>query len=185
MKIVEDLLESFLTSSQYVIQKRPYAHHDASGTSPVASDAPDGPPEDKKKKVCPLAIARVENEAEENGPQDMDPFEMSLVAGDATDDPEEEKNEAEENSIAGDAPDGPVDIGEEVLYDRESGTSSSQAHDPNHAMSNNVEATAAGHPPKNEEDHDPPPSPSTRYSLNIIDLTGSDTEDEPKQSTHL
>jgi hypothetical protein len=69
MKIVEDLLESFLISPQSVIHKRPYAHQDAYETSPVAGDATDRPPEDKKIKVCPLAITHVENEAEENGPK--------------------------------------------------------------------------------------------------------------------
>jgi hypothetical protein len=122
---------------------------------------------------------------EENGPQYMDALDTSLIDGDALDDPEEDKNEAEENGIAGDAPDGLVDIGEDVLDDRESETSSSQAHDPNHAMSKYVEATAAGHPPENEEEHDPPHSPGTSHSLDIIDLNGSDTEDEPKPSTHL
>jgi hypothetical protein len=38
-------------------------------------------------KACPLAIARVENEAEENGPQDMDAFETSHVDGEALDGP--------------------------------------------------------------------------------------------------
>jgi hypothetical protein len=36
---------------------------DAFETSPVAGEAPDGPEEDKKMKVCPLAIAHVENKA--------------------------------------------------------------------------------------------------------------------------
>jgi hypothetical protein len=93
---------------------------DASETSPVAGDAPHGPAEDKKMKACPLASAHVENEDEENGPGDMDAFDTSLVAGDAPDDPEEDKNEAEENGISGDAPEIPVDIGKEVLDDRES-----------------------------------------------------------------
>jgi hypothetical protein len=65
MKIVEDLLESFLTLPQSVIHKHPYAHQDASEMSPVAGEAPDGPEEDKKMKACPLAtIAHVEYEAE-------------------------------------------------------------------------------------------------------------------------
>jgi hypothetical protein len=38
-KIVEDLMESFLTSPQSVIHNCPYAHQDASETSPVAGDA--------------------------------------------------------------------------------------------------------------------------------------------------
>jgi hypothetical protein len=51
MKTVEDLLESFLTPPQSVINKHPYAHQDASEMSPVAGDAPHGPPEDKKMKA--------------------------------------------------------------------------------------------------------------------------------------
>jgi hypothetical protein len=39
MKIVEDLLEYFLTWPQSVIHKHLYAHKDASETSPVAGDA--------------------------------------------------------------------------------------------------------------------------------------------------
>jgi hypothetical protein len=42
-------------------------------------------------KVCPLAITRVENEAEENGPQDMNAFETSPVDVEAPGIPEEEK----------------------------------------------------------------------------------------------
>jgi hypothetical protein len=91
---------------------------------PVAGEAQDGPPEYKKMKACPLAITHIENEAEENGPQDMDAFEMSPVAGEAPDGQPEDKNEAEENGIAGDAPNGPVDIGEEGIEDREPETSS-------------------------------------------------------------
>jgi hypothetical protein len=60
-------------------------------TSVVAGDAPDGPPEDKKMKVCTLAIAHVENDAEENGPQNMDAFDTSPVPGEAPDGPTEEK----------------------------------------------------------------------------------------------
>jgi hypothetical protein len=59
--------------------------------SPVAGEAPDGPPEDNKMKVCLLAIPHVENEAEENGPQDMDAFKTSPVAGEAPDGPPEER----------------------------------------------------------------------------------------------
>jgi hypothetical protein len=156
MNIVEDLLESLLTSTQYVIHIRPYVHQDTSQTSPVAGEAPDGPPEDKKMKACPLAIVHVKNEAEENGPQDMDTFETIPVAGEAPDGPEEEKNDAEENSIVGDAPDGPVDIGEEVLDDRESETSSAHAHAhvPTNTISNNVEATATGPPADNVAERD-------------------------------
>jgi hypothetical protein len=60
----------------------------------------------------------------------MEAFETSLVTGDAPDDPEEYKNEPEENGIAGDAPDGPVDIGKEVLDDRDYETYSAQGHCP-------------------------------------------------------
>jgi hypothetical protein len=95
------------------------------------------------------------------------------------------KMRLEENGIAGDAPDSPVDIREEGLDDRESDTSSAQAHDPTNTMSNNVEATAVGHPPENEEEHYSPHSPCKIHSLDIIDLTGSDIKDEPKPSTHL
>jgi hypothetical protein len=105
---------------------------DAYETSPVAGYTLHGPEEDKTMEACLLASAHVKNEAEENGPRDMDAFETSLVAGDAQDD----------------APDVPVDIGKEVLDDRDSKTSSAYAHDPTHAMSNNVEATAVGHPLK-------------------------------------
>jgi hypothetical protein len=45
-------------------------------------------------KACPLARAHVENEAEENGPQDMEVFETISVAGEAPDGPEEDNNEA-------------------------------------------------------------------------------------------
>jgi hypothetical protein len=83
----------------------------------------------------------------------------SPFSGDAPDGPPEDKNEAKENSIAGDAPDGPVDIREEGIVDRESETSSAQAHEPTNAMLNNFEATAAGHPPENEKEHEPPPTP--------------------------
>jgi hypothetical protein len=60
-----------------------------------------------------------------------------------------------------------------------------QAYEPTNTVSNNVEDTAAGHPPVNDEEHDSPNSPGTRRSLDIIDFTRSDTEDEPKPSTHL
>jgi hypothetical protein len=54
----------------------------------------------------------------------MDTLETIPVAGEALDGPEEDRNGAEENGISGYALGGPVDIGEEVLDNRESDMSS-------------------------------------------------------------